>query len=43
MLNQNSNIDGVVTRTKIVHKCRGKFRIVDDTKDGKYINRMRVR
>jgi hypothetical protein len=42
MLNQNSNIDGVVTRTNIVHK-RGKYIIVDDTKDGKYINSMRVK
>lgn len=43
MLNQNSNIDGVVTRTKVVHKNSGKYIIVDDTKDGKYINSMRVR
>jgi hypothetical protein len=43
MLNQNSNIDGVVTRTNIVHKSRGKYIIVDDTKDGKYINSMRVK
>jgi len=43
MLNQNSNIDRVVTRSKIVHKSRGKYIIGDNTKDGKYINRMRVR
>jgi hypothetical protein len=34
------SIDGVVTRAKIVHKSRGKYMIVEDSKDGKYINRI---
>jgi len=34
------SIDRVILRTKIVHKSRGKYRIVDDVKDGKYINRI---
>jgi hypothetical protein len=25
---------------KIVHKSRGKYRVVEDSKDGKYINRI---
>lgn len=33
------SIDGVVTRAKIVHKSRGKYRIVEDSKGGKYIDR----
>jgi hypothetical protein len=34
------SIDEVITRVKIVHKSRGKYRIVGDSKDGKYINRI---
>jgi hypothetical protein len=34
------SIDGMVLRAKIVHKSREKYRIVDDAKDGKYINRI---
>jgi hypothetical protein len=34
------SIDGVVTRVKIVHKSRGKYMIVEDSKDGKYANRV---
>jgi hypothetical protein len=34
------SIDGIVLRAKIVNKSRGKYRIVDDAKDGKYINRI---
>ena len=30
------SIVGVVTRAKIVHKSRGKYMIVEDSKDGKY-------
>jgi len=33
------SIDGVITRAKIMHKSRGKYIIVEDSKDGKYINR----
>jgi hypothetical protein len=28
------SIDGVVTRSKIMHKSRGKYTIVEDSKDG---------
>jgi hypothetical protein len=34
------SIDGVITRAKIMHKSRGKYIIVDDSKDGKYLNRV---
>ena len=34
------SIDGAVTRAKIVHKSRGKYIIVEDSKNGKYINRV---
>ena len=34
------SIDGVITRTKIVHKSRGKYIIVEDSKDGKYVDRV---
>ena len=34
------SIDGAVTRAKIVHKSRGKYMIVEDSKDGKYLNRV---
>ena len=33
------SIDGVIIRSKIVHKSRGKYVIVEDSKDGKYVNR----
>jgi hypothetical protein len=33
-------LDGGIFRAKLVHKSRGKFRIVDDNKDGKYIGRI---
>jgi hypothetical protein len=34
------SIDNVVTRVKIVRKGRGKYRIVEDTKEGKYVDRL---
>jgi hypothetical protein len=34
------SFDGVITRAKIVHKSRGKYIIVEDSKDGKYVNRV---
>ena len=34
------SLDGGIFRAKLVHKNRGKFRIVDDNKDGKYIGRI---
>ncbi|HKG90029.1 MAG TPA: hypothetical protein VKA95_17070 [Nitrososphaeraceae archaeon] len=33
------SIDEVITRVKIVHKIRGKYGVIEDSKDGKYINR----
>jgi hypothetical protein len=34
------SIDGAITRVKIVHKSRGRYVIVEDSKDGKYLNRV---
>ena len=34
------SIDGAITRAKIVHKSRGRYVIVEDSKEGKYINRV---
>ena len=34
------SLDGNILRVKLVHKNRGKFKIVDDTKGGKYVNRI---
>jgi hypothetical protein len=34
------SIDGAVIRVKIVHKSRGKYAIVADSKEGKYVNRV---
>jgi hypothetical protein len=34
------SIDGAITRVRIVHKSRGRYVIVEDSKDGKYINRV---
>ena len=34
------SIEDVITRAKIVHKSRGKYMIVEDSKDGKYLNRV---
>jgi hypothetical protein len=34
------SIDGAITRVKIAHKSRGRYVIVEDSKDGKYINRV---
>ena len=34
------SLDGSIVRAKLVHKSRGKFRIVDDNKNGKYIGRI---
>jgi hypothetical protein len=33
-------IDGAITRTKIVHKSRGRYVIVEDSKGGKYVNKV---
>jgi hypothetical protein len=34
------SIDGTITRLKIVPKSRGRFVIVEDSKVGKYVNRV---
>ena len=34
------SFDGGIVRAKLIHKSRGRFRIVDDNKDGKYIDRI---
>jgi hypothetical protein len=34
------SFDGGIVRAKFIHKSRGRFRIVDDNKDGKYIDRI---
>jgi hypothetical protein len=33
-------IDGVKIETKIIHKGRGKFKILEDKYGGKYINKI---
>jgi hypothetical protein len=34
------SFDGGIVRAKLIHKSRGRFSIVDDNKDGKYIGRI---
>jgi ribosomal protein L21E len=34
------SIDGAITRAKIVHKSRGRYVIVEDSKGGKYVNKV---
>jgi hypothetical protein len=34
------SFDGGIVRAKLIHKSRGRFRIVDDNKDGKHIGRI---
>ena len=34
------SIDGAITRAKIIHKSRGRYAIIEDSKDGKYVNRI---
>jgi hypothetical protein len=34
------SVDGAITRAKIVHKSRGRYVIVEDSKGGKYVNRV---
>ena len=34
------SVDGNILRVKIVHKNRGKFKIVEDSKGGIYVNRI---
>jgi hypothetical protein len=34
------SIDGAITRAKIAHKSRGKYTVIEDSKGGKYLNRV---
>jgi hypothetical protein len=34
------SIDGAITRAKIVHKNWGRYVIVEDSKGGKYVNKV---
>ena len=34
------SIDSAITRAKIVHKNRGKYKIVEDSKGRKYVNKV---
>jgi hypothetical protein len=34
------SIDGAITRAKIQHKSRGRYVIIEDSKEGKYVNRV---
>ena len=33
------SVDGAILRAKVVHKNRGKFRIVEDVQHGKYVDK----
>jgi hypothetical protein len=34
------SIDGTITRAKIAHKSRGRYRVIEDSKGGKYLNKV---
>jgi hypothetical protein len=34
------SLDGAIIRVKIMHKSRGKYKIIDDTKNGMYIEKI---
>jgi hypothetical protein len=34
------SLDGTIIRVKITHKSRGKYKILDDTKNGIYIDKL---
>ena len=34
------SLDGGIIRVKIMHKSRGKYKIIDDTKNGMYIEKI---
>jgi hypothetical protein len=34
------SLDGAIIRAKIIHKSRGKYKIVEDTKNGIYIDKV---
>ena len=34
------SLDGAIIRVKIMHKSMGKYKIIDDTKNGMYIEKI---
>jgi hypothetical protein len=34
------SLDGTITRVKITHKSRGKYKVLEDTKNGIYIDKL---
>ena len=34
------SLDGTIIRAKIIHNSRGKYKIVEDTKDGIYVDKI---
>ena len=34
------SFDGTIIRAKIIHKSRGKYKIVEDTKNGIYVDKI---
>jgi hypothetical protein len=34
------SLDGTIVRAKIIHKSRGKYKIVEDTKNGIYVDKI---
>jgi hypothetical protein len=33
------SLDGIIIRARIIHKSRGKYKIVEDTKNGIYVDK----
>ncbi|HEX5976747.1 MAG TPA: hypothetical protein VFY68_05695 [Nitrososphaeraceae archaeon] len=33
------SLDGTIIRARIIHKSRGKYKIVEDTKNGIYVDK----
>jgi hypothetical protein len=34
------SLDGTIIRARIIHKSRGKYKIVEDTKNGIYVDKI---
>jgi hypothetical protein len=34
------SLDGIIIRAKNIHKSRGKYKIVEDTKNGTYVDKI---
>jgi hypothetical protein len=34
------SLDGAIIRARIIHKSRGKYKIVEDTKSGIYVDKI---